>query len=43
MKDGYMCRQQEGVLKYMVAFKEPTKAAEWCIMLQVSAAALSCT
>lgn len=35
LPDGYLCREQEAVLKYMVAFQEPTKAMEWCIMMQV--------
>eukprot|EP00775_Hariotina_reticulata_P011064 gene11064-11220_t len=35
MPDGYLCRAQEAVLKYILAFREPARAAEWCLMLQV--------
>lgn len=34
-QDGYLCRQQEGVLKYMLAFREPARAVEWALLLQV--------
>eukprot|EP00775_Hariotina_reticulata_P011160 gene11160-11310_t len=34
MPDGYLSRQQAGVLKYMVAFREPAAAVRWCLMLQ---------
>ena len=33
--DGYLCREQEGVLQYMLAFREPARAAEWCMVVQV--------
>eukprot|EP00878_Enallax_costatus_P019307 GHUV01020367.1.p1 GENE.GHUV01020367.1~~GHUV01020367.1.p1 ORF type:complete len:869 (+),score=259.19 GHUV01020367.1:252-2609(+) len=33
-QDGYLCRQQEGVLKYMLAFREPARAVEWALLLQ---------
>jgi len=35
LPDGYLCREQEGELKYMLAFQEPTRAAEWCLIMQV--------
>jgi len=35
MPDGYLCRQQPGALRYMVAFKDPARAVKWCLMLQV--------
>jgi hypothetical protein len=35
MPDGYLCREQGGVLKYMLAFKEAARAAEWCLMMSV--------
>eukprot|EP00775_Hariotina_reticulata_P005277 gene5277-5512_t len=34
LPDGYLCREQEGELKYMLAFQEPTRAAEWCLIMQ---------
>eukprot|EP00775_Hariotina_reticulata_P010840 gene10840-10996_t len=34
MQDGYLCREQEAVLKYMVAFRDPARAVEWCLLLQ---------
>lgn len=34
-QDGYLCRQQEGVLKYMLAFREPARALEWALLMQV--------
>lgn len=34
-QDGYMCREMPGELKYMVAFREPARAVEWALMLQV--------
>eukprot|EP00775_Hariotina_reticulata_P005596 gene5596-5834_t len=34
LPDGYLCREQDGVLKYMLAFKEAARAAEWCILMQ---------
>lgn len=33
--DGYLCREQEGDMKYMVAFREPCRALEWCLLVQV--------
>jgi hypothetical protein len=35
LPDGYLCREQDGVLKYMLAFREAARAAEWCILMQV--------
>lgn len=34
--DGYMCRCHEPDLKYMVAFESPVRAAQWCLLVQVS-------
>eukprot|EP00775_Hariotina_reticulata_P011161 gene11161-11311_t len=34
MPDGYLCRQQPGALRYMLAFKDPARAVKWCLMLQ---------
>eukprot|EP00775_Hariotina_reticulata_P004431 gene4431-4686_t len=34
LPDGYLCREQEGVLKYMLAFRSPGQAAQWCLLLQ---------
>lgn len=34
--DGYLCRCQEADLKYMVAFEQPHKAVQWCLLVQVS-------
>eukprot|EP00775_Hariotina_reticulata_P007249 gene7249-7462_t len=34
LPEGYMCRRQEGALKYIVAFKEPMVAVKWSLMLQ---------
>eukprot|EP00775_Hariotina_reticulata_P013223 gene13223-13354_t len=34
LPDGYLCREQEGALKYLLAFKEPARAAEWCLLMQ---------
>ena len=34
---GYLCREQEGELKYMVAFSTPRAALEWCLVLQEAA------
>ncbi|EFJ44638.1 hypothetical protein VOLCADRAFT_95039 [Volvox carteri f. nagariensis] len=31
---GYMCRSQDGELKYMVAFACPESAVEWAVLLQ---------
>jgi hypothetical protein len=33
--DGYLARQQEGELKYMLAFASPARALEWVLLLQV--------
>eukprot|EP00878_Enallax_costatus_P033120 GHUV01036507.1.p1 GENE.GHUV01036507.1~~GHUV01036507.1.p1 ORF type:complete len:715 (+),score=212.45 GHUV01036507.1:3-2147(+) len=33
-QDGYLWRQQEGELKYLLAFREPAKAVEWALLLQ---------
>jgi hypothetical protein len=33
--DGYLARQQEGELKYMLAFASPARALEWALLLQV--------
>jgi len=35
LPDGYLCREQEAVMKYLLAFREPARAAEWCLMMQV--------
>jgi hypothetical protein len=32
---GYMCREQECDMKFMLAFKEPSRALEWCLLVQV--------
>uniref|UniRef100_A0A383VNF8 Guanylate cyclase domain-containing protein n=1 Tax=Tetradesmus obliquus TaxID=3088 RepID=A0A383VNF8_TETOB len=32
--DGYLCRCQEGDLKYMVAFEQPHHAVQWCLLVQ---------
>jgi len=34
-QDGYLCREVEGGLRYMAAFREPARALEWCLLLQV--------
>jgi hypothetical protein len=34
-RDGYLARQQEGELKYMLAFASPVRALEWALLLQV--------
>lgn len=34
-RDGYLARQQEGELKYMLAFASPARALEWALLLQV--------
>jgi hypothetical protein len=34
---GYLCREQEGELKYMVAFSTARAALEWCLVLQEAA------
>lgn len=34
---GYLCRIQEGDLKFMVAFSSPVTAVEWCLTVQESA------
>jgi class 3 adenylate cyclase len=31
---GYLCRQQEGDLKYMLAFPEASAALQWCLLAQ---------
>jgi hypothetical protein len=33
--DGYICREQEGELKYMIAFRDSARAVEWCLLVQV--------
>ncbi|WIA42187.1 hypothetical protein OEZ86_009450 [Tetradesmus obliquus] len=33
-RDGYLARQQEGELKYMLAFASPARALEWALLLQ---------
>jgi hypothetical protein len=33
---GYLCRVQEGDMKFMVAFASPVTALEWCLLVQVS-------
>lgn len=33
--DGYMCRTQDGDLKYMAAFAAPHRAVQWCLLVQV--------
>ncbi|KAF6263274.1 hypothetical protein COO60DRAFT_1671048 [Scenedesmus sp. NREL 46B-D3] len=33
-RDGYLCRCQEGDLKYMVAFEQPHHAVQWCLAVQ---------
>jgi hypothetical protein len=33
--DGYLCREQEGELKYMAAFRDSARAVEWCLLVQV--------
>jgi hypothetical protein len=33
--DGYLCREQEGDMKYMLAFREPSRALQWCLLVQV--------
>lgn len=33
--DGYLCREQEGEMKFMLAFREPSRALEWCLLVQV--------
>jgi hypothetical protein len=32
---GYLCRVQEGDMKFMVAFASPVTALEWCLLVQV--------
>lgn len=32
---GYLCRVQEGDMKFMVAFGDPVTALEWCLLVQV--------
>eukprot|EP00775_Hariotina_reticulata_P007361 gene7361-7572_t len=34
LSDGYLCREQEAVMKYMLAFSGPARAAEWCLVMQ---------
>ena len=31
---GYLCREQEGDLKYMIVFSSPRSAMEWCLVVQ---------
>jgi hypothetical protein len=33
---GYLCRVQDGDMKFMVAFASPVTAMEWCLLVQVS-------
>jgi hypothetical protein len=40
--DGYLCREQEGELKYMAAFRDSARAVEWCLLVQVRAAPVIC-
>jgi hypothetical protein len=37
---GYLCRVQEGDMKFMVAFADPLTALEWCLLVQVRLSAL---
>ena len=39
---GYLCRVQEGDLKFMVAFANPVVALEWCLLVQVRFLDLRC-
>lgn len=32
--DGYLCREQDGDFKYMVAFMSAASALEWCLLMQ---------
>ncbi|WIA32818.1 hypothetical protein OEZ86_006000 [Tetradesmus obliquus] len=32
--DGYVCREQEGGLKFMAAFRDSARAVEWCLLVQ---------
>jgi len=34
-QDGYLCREVEGGLRYMAAFRVPARALEWCLLMQV--------
>jgi hypothetical protein len=34
---GYLCREQEGELKYMLAFPSAAAALEWCLLVQEAA------
>eukprot|EP00775_Hariotina_reticulata_P001620 gene1620-1960_t len=34
---GYLCRMQEGDLKYMLAFASARGALEWCLLVQEAA------
>jgi adenylate cyclase len=34
---GYLCRVQEGDLRFMVAFASPVAALEWCLVVQEAA------
>jgi hypothetical protein len=34
---GYLCRVQEGDLRFMVAFASPAAALEWCLVVQEAA------
>jgi hypothetical protein len=36
---GYLCRQQEQCMRFMLAFNQPNRALEWCLMMQVRRAA----
>jgi hypothetical protein len=40
MPEGYLCREQPGDLKYMVAFASPSAALEWALLLQQALLAL---
>lgn len=35
VRDGYLCREQECDMRYMVAFRNTTRALEWCLLVQV--------
>jgi hypothetical protein len=34
---GYLCREQEGELKYMLAFSSAGRALQWCLLVQEAA------
>lgn len=35
VRDGYLCREQECDMRFMVCFRETTRALEWCLLVQV--------